>query len=138
MNDLNMLLSCFRTKMSDKVATLPPEVDEDEDCVEPDGEGAADTADEYSDSPSDEPVTVVETEEYKAGRVEILKSQNHNKIEVGYSGQIRFWPTLWIKRIEHRKWNRGRNRLPKLVQAIAPSIPFPVFNLLYPQGKRQT
>ena len=62
-----MLLSCFRTKMSDKVATLPPEVDEDEDCVEPDGEGAADTADEYSDSPSEEAVTVVETEEYKAG-----------------------------------------------------------------------
>ena len=89
---LNMLLSCFRTKMSDKVATLPPEVDEDEDCVEPDGEGAADTADEYSDSPSDEPVTVVETEEYKAGWVDILKSQNHNKIEVGCSGQFRFWP----------------------------------------------
>ena len=36
--------------------------------------------------------------------------------------------------IEHRKLNRGRNRLPKLVQTIAPSIPFPVFNPLYPQG----
>ena len=23
--------------------------------------------------------------------------------------------TLWIRRIEHRKWNRGRNRVPKLV-----------------------
>ena len=30
-------------------------------------------------------------------------------------------------RFEHRKWNRGRNRLPNLVQTIAPSIPFPVF-----------
>ena len=35
-------------------------------------------------------------------------------------------------RIEHRKWNRGRNRLPKLVQTIAPSVPFPVFN---PEGE---
>ena len=42
--------------------------------------------------------------------------------------------TLWIRKIEHRKWNRGRNRLPKLVQTIAPSIPFPVFHPLYPQG----
>ena len=44
------------------------------------------------------------------------------------------WYTLWIRRIEHRKWNRGRNRLAKLVQTIAPSIPFPVFNPLYPHG----
>ena len=36
---------------------------------------------------------------------------------------------LWIRRVEHRK-----HRLPKLVQTIAPSIPFPVFNPLYPQG----
>ena len=30
-------------------------------------------------------------------------------------------------RFEHRKWNRGCNRLPKLVQTIVPSVPFPVF-----------
>ena len=30
-------------------------------------------------------------------------------------------------RFEHRKWNRVRNRLPKLVQTIGPSVPFPVF-----------
>ena len=30
-------------------------------------------------------------------------------------------------RFGHRKWNRGRNRLPKLVQTNAPSVPFPVF-----------
>ena len=42
--------------------------------------------------------------------------------------------TLWIRRIEHRKYNRGCNRLPKLLQTIAPSIPFPVFNPLNPQG----
>ena len=42
--------------------------------------------------------------------------------------------TLWIRRIEQRKWNRGRNRLPKLVQTIVTSIPFPVFKPLYPQA----
>ena len=36
-------------------------------------------------------------------------------------------PTGLAFRFEHRKWNRGRNRLPKLVQTIAPSVPFPVF-----------
>ena len=30
-------------------------------------------------------------------------------------------------RFEDRKWNRGRNRLPKQVQTIVPSVPFPVF-----------
>ena len=43
--------------------------------------------------------------------------------------------TLWIRRIEHRKLNRGCNRLPKLVQTTPPSIPFPVFNPPYPQGR---
>ena len=42
--------------------------------------------------------------------------------------------TLWIRRMEHRKYNRGRNRLPTLVQTIAPSVLFPVFHPLYPQG----
>ena len=40
--------------------------------------------------------------------------------------------TLWIKRIEHRKWNRGRNGLHQLGQPVAPSILFPVFN---PEGE---
>ena len=30
-------------------------------------------------------------------------------------------------RFKHRKCNIGRNRLPKLVHTIAPSVPFPVF-----------
>ena len=47
------------------------------------------------------------------------------------------YSTLWIRRIEHRKYNRGCNRLPKLLQTIAPSIPFPVFNPLYPQGMQE-
>ena len=42
--------------------------------------------------------------------------------------------TLWIRRMEHRKSSRGRIRLPKLVQTIAPSVLFPVFNPPYPQG----
>ena len=42
--------------------------------------------------------------------------------------------TLWIKRIEHRKWNRGHNGLHQLGQPVAPSILFPVFNPPYPQG----
>ena len=42
--------------------------------------------------------------------------------------------TLWIKRIEHRKWNRGRYGLHQLGQPDAPSILFPVFNPPYPQG----
>ena len=51
-----------------------------------------------------------------------------------------FPTTLWIKRIEHRKWNRGRNGLHQLGQPVAPSILFPVFHPSYPQsilaGKR--
>ena len=43
--------------------------------------------------------------------------------------------TLWIKRIEHGKWNRGRNGLHQLGQPAAPSVLFPVFNPPYPQGK---
>ena len=39
--------------------------------------------------------------------------------------------TLWIRMIEHRKYNRWCNMLPKLVQNIAPSIPFPVFKILF-------
>ena len=42
--------------------------------------------------------------------------------------------TLWIRRMGHRKQNRGRNRLPKLVQTTAPSVPHPVFHPPYPQG----
>ena len=42
--------------------------------------------------------------------------------------------TLWIKRIEHRKWNRGSNGLRQLGQLVTPSILFPVFNPPYPQG----
>ena len=42
---------------------------------------------------------------------------------------------VWIKRIEHRKWNRGCNGLHQLGQPVAPSILFPVFNPLYPQGR---
>ena len=41
-------------------------------------------------------------------------------------------------RIEHRKWNRGRNRLPKLVQTIVPSVPFPMFNPEGEPGSRLT
>ena len=43
--------------------------------------------------------------------------------------------TLLIKRIEHRKWNRGRNGLHQLGQPVAPSILFPGFNPPYPQGR---
>ena len=43
--------------------------------------------------------------------------------------------TLWIKRIEQRKWNRGRNGLHQLGQPVAQSILFPVFNPPYPQGR---
>ena len=42
--------------------------------------------------------------------------------------------TLWIKRIEHRKWIRGCNGLHQLGQPVAPSVLFPVFNPPYPQG----
>ena len=42
--------------------------------------------------------------------------------------------TLWIKMIEHRKWNEGRNGLHQLGQPVAPSILFPVCNPPYPQG----
>ena len=42
--------------------------------------------------------------------------------------------TLWIKRIEHRKRNRGLNGLHQLGQPVSPSILFPVFNPPYPQG----
>ena len=38
------------------------------------------------------------------------------------------------RRIEHRKWNRGRNGLHHLGAPIAPSILFPVFHPPYPQG----
>ena len=38
-------------------------------------------------------------------------------------------------RIEHRKWNRGRNGLHQLGQPVAPSVPFPVFN---PEGEPGT
>ena len=42
--------------------------------------------------------------------------------------------TLWIKRIEHRKWTRGLNGLHQLGQPVSPSVLFPVFNPPYPQG----
>ena len=42
--------------------------------------------------------------------------------------------TLWIRRMEHRKYNRGRSRLPKLGQTIVPSVLFPLFHPPYPQG----
>ena len=47
-----------------EVMQPPADVDE-EDCPEPDGEVGEDEGD--SDPASEEPVTVVETEEYKAG-----------------------------------------------------------------------
>ena len=40
--------------------------------------------------------------------------------------------TEFAFRIEHRKWNRGRNALHQLGQPVAPSILFPVFN---PEGE---
>ena len=43
-------------------------------------------------------------------------------------------PTLRIKRIEHRKWNRGCHGLHQLGQPVAPSFLLPVFNPSYPQG----
>ena len=46
--------------------------------------------------------------------------------------------TLWITRMEHSKYNRGCNMLPKLVQTLAPSVLFPVFNPPYPQGRLRT
>ena len=52
-----------------------------------------------------------------------------------YLRYILFNSTLWIKRIEHRKWNRRRNGLHQLGQPVAPSILFPVFNPPYPQGR---
>ena len=41
--------------------------------------------------------------------------------------EFRVQYTGFAFRFEHRKYNRGRNRLPKLVQTIAPSVPLPVF-----------
>ena len=41
-----------------------------------------------------------------------------------------------IKRIEHRKWNRGHNGLHHLGQPVASSILFPVFNPPDPQGSQ--
>ena len=42
--------------------------------------------------------------------------------------------TLWIKRIELRKRNRGRNGLHQQGEPVVPSILFLVFNPPYPQG----
>ena len=38
---------------------------------------------------------------------------------------------MCVNRIAHRKWNRGRNGLPKLMQTATPSIPFPVYNAIH-------
>ena len=42
--------------------------------------------------------------------------------------------TVWIKRIDHRKWNSGRSGLHQLGQPVVPSILFPAFNPPYPEG----
>ena len=42
---------------------------------------------------------------------------------------------FYLKRIEHRIWNRGLNGLHQLGLPVAPSILFPVFNPPYPQGR---
>ena len=56
----------------------------------------------------------------------------------GSCSDVKWVPcTLRIRRIEHRKWNRGRNRLSKLVQTTAPSILFSVFNPPYPPVTHQ-
>ena len=46
--------------------------------------------------------------------------------------EFRLPSTGFAFRIEHRKWNRGRNSLHQLGQPVAPSILFPVFN---PEGE---
>ena len=55
-----------------------------------------------------------------------------SRVRPGPALESNVYCTGFAFRIEHRKWNRGHNRLPKLVQTIAPSIPFPVFN---PEGE---
>ena len=47
---------------------------------------------------------------------------------------VQRWSTMWIKRIEPRKWNRWGNGLHQLGQPIATSVLLPVFNPPYPQG----
>ena len=47
---------------------------------------------------------------------------------------VLFSSTVWIKRIERRKWNRGRNGLHQLGQPIVPSVLLPVLNPPYPKG----
>ena len=49
-------------------------------------------------------------------------------------GYYNYLYTLWIKRIEHRKFNRGHSGPHQLGQPVAPSFLFPVFNPPYPQG----
>ena len=44
------------------------------------------------------------------------------------SHPVVFFNTVLVNRMAHRKLNRGRNGLPKLVQNIAPSVPYPLCN----------
>ena len=60
------------------------------------------------------------------GSLHIVVSARVSPLNIGYTTTVVQY-TGFAFRFEHRKWNRGRNRLPKLVQTIAPSVPFPVF-----------
>ena len=63
------------------------------------------------------------------------QGQNHNfamPCNFSFSKSETTYYTGFAFRIEHRKWNRGRNGLHQLGQPVAPSIIFPVFN---PEGE---